>query len=102
MDSDSSSTTLATDPSRLELVIDMPEHKARAFLRQALGPQRRELEGKEREQVLLMLAMLGSPTVTTNNQHCYSEDYVHAGRHWCVTTWPDGYYTVEEIERENS
>jgi hypothetical protein len=81
-------------------MINMTEHEACAFLSRALGPLRRELQGKEREQVLLMLAMLGGPTVTTNNQHSYSEDYVHAGRHWCVTTWPDGYYTVEEIERE--
>jgi hypothetical protein len=82
-------------------MIEHTPEQARAFVRKVMGPPRRELQGKEREQVLLMLAMLGGPTVTTNNQHCYSEDYVHAGRHWCVTTWPDGYYTVEEIEREN-
>jgi hypothetical protein len=80
-------------------MINMTEHEVRAFLRRVMGPPRRELAGEEREQVLLMLAMLGGPTVTSNNQHSYSEDYVHAGRHWCVTTWPDGYYTVEEIER---
>ena len=80
----------------------MTEQQAREFIRRVMGPQRRELEGEEREQVLLMLAMLGKPTSTSNNQHSYSEDYVHAGRHWCVTTWPNGYYTVEEIERENS
>ena len=76
--------------------------EAQAFVTKAMGPPRRELEGKEREQVLLMLAMLGDPAAVSNNQHSYSEDYVHAGGHWCVTTWPDGYYTVEEIERENS
>jgi hypothetical protein len=81
-------------------MINMTEHEARAFLSRALGPLRRELEGAERDQVLLMLAMLGRATWTSNNQHSYSEDYVHADRHWCVTTWPDGYYTVEEIERE--
>jgi hypothetical protein len=78
----------------------MNKQEAQAFLRRVIGSPRRELAGEEREQVLLMLAMLGGPTVTSNNQHSYSEDYVHAGRHWCVTTWPDGYYTVEEIERE--
>jgi hypothetical protein len=82
-------------------VTRLTHEQARAFVRKVMGQPRRELQGKEREQVLLMLAMLGGPTVTTNNQHSYSEDYVHAGRHWCVTTWPDGYYTVEEIEREN-
>ena len=81
-------------------MIERTPEQARAFVRKVMGTPRRELQGKEREQVLLMLAMLGRPTVTTNNQHCYSEDYVHADRHWCVTTWPDGYYTVEEIECE--
>jgi len=83
-------------------VINMTEQEAREFIRRVMGPQRRELEGEERDQVLLMLAMMGGPTVTSNNQHSYSEDYVHAGRHWCVTTWPNGQYIVEEIERENS
>ena len=78
----------------------LTSEQAHAFVRKALGPPRRELQGKEREQVLLMLAMLGQATWTSNNQDSYSEDYVHADRHWCVTTWPDGYYTVEEIERE--
>ena len=81
-------------------MIERTPEQAHAFLRKVMGPPRRELQGKEREQVLLMLAMLGRATWTSNNQHSYSEDYVHAGRHWCVTTWPDGYYTVEEIERE--
>jgi hypothetical protein len=81
-------------------VAHLTPDQARAFVRKVMGPPRRELQGKEREQVLLMLAMLGKPTWTSNNQHCYSEDYVHADRHWSVTTWPDGYYTVEEIERE--
>jgi hypothetical protein len=81
-------------------MIEQTPEQAHAFLRKVMGPARRELQGKEREQVLLMLAMLGRATWTSNNQHSYSEDYVHAGRHWSVTTWPDGYYTVEEIERE--
>lgn len=98
MDNYPSSTTLATDPSRLE---SLTTEQARAFLKRVMGPPRRELVGQEREQVLLMLAMMGRPTSTSNNQHSYSEEYVHAGRHWCVTTWPDGHYTVEEIESEN-
>jgi hypothetical protein len=78
----------------------MTEHEAREFIRRVMGPPRRELEGAERDQVILMLAMLGKPTSTSNNQHTWSEHYKHAGRHWCVTTWPDGQYTVEEIECE--
>ena len=81
-------------------MIERTPEQARAFIHKVMEPARRELQGKEREQVLLMLAMLGRATWTSNNQHSYSEDYVHADRHWCVTTWPDGYYSVEEIERE--
>lgn len=81
----------------------MTEHNACAFSGPWVWPpgrKGRELEGKERDQVLLMLAMLGKPAVAGNNKYSYSEEYVHAGRHWCVTTWHDGRYTVEEIERE--
>jgi hypothetical protein len=81
-------------------MINMTQQEALAWSRRVMGPPRRELEGTEREQVLLMLAMLGKPTRTSNNQHSYSEEYEHAGRYWCVTTWPDGYYIVEEIEHE--
>lgn len=80
----------------------MNKQEARAFLKRVIGPLRRELDGAERDQVLLMLAMLGKPTSTSNNQHSYSQEYEHAGRHWCVTTWPNGQYIVEEIECENS
>ena len=81
-------------------MINMTQQEARAWTRRVMGPPRRELEGAERDQVLLMLAMLDEPTRTSNNQHSYSEEYEHAGRHWCVTTWPNGQYIVEEIERE--
>jgi hypothetical protein len=81
-------------------MINMTQQEAREFIRRVMGPPRRELEGAERDQVILMLAMLGKPTRTSNNQRSYSEEYEHAGRYWCVTTWPDGQYIVEEIEHE--
>ena len=77
----------------------MTPEQARAWLREVMGPNRRTLEGAEREQVLTMLALIG-PTVTTNNQHSWSEDYVQGGQHWCVTYFPDNEVMVEEIERE--
>ena len=77
----------------------MTPEQAREWIRSVMGPPRRTLEGAEREQVLTMLALIG-PTVTTNNQHSWSEDYVHSGRHWCVTYFPDEEPIVEEIEIE--
>jgi hypothetical protein len=82
------SDELLNDPVRLK-----------AFMRKVMGPPRRTLEGEEREQVLTMLALIG-PTVTTNNQRSWSEDYVQSNRHWCVTYFPGEEAIVEEIERE--
>ena len=78
---------------------NMTPEEAEAWIRKVMGPPRRTLEGEEREQVLTMLALIG-PTVTTSNQHTWSEDYVQSGRHWCVTSFPGGEVIVEEIERD--
>ncbi len=75
------------------------KEEARAFIRQVMGPPRRTLEGIEKEQTLTMLALIG-PTVTTNNQHSWSEDYIQGGMHWCVTYFPNEEPIVEEIEIE--
>lgn len=81
--------------------MNMSKEEAQAFIRKVMGPPRRVLEGKEREQVLLMLTIIG-PNVTTNNQHSWSEDYTHSGKHWCVTYFPNEEPMVEEIERETN
>ena len=77
----------------------MSPEQVQAMVRKIMGPPRRELQGKEREQVLTMLALIG-PTVTTNNQHSWSEDYVQGGRHWCITYFPNEEPVVEEMEIE--
>jgi hypothetical protein len=85
--------------SKKSNVLNMTPEEAQAFLRRVMGPPRRVLEGAEREQVLTMLALIG-PTVTTNNQHSWSEDYVQGGQHWCVTYFPNEEAIVQEIERD--
>jgi hypothetical protein len=77
----------------------MSPNEARAWLCKVTGPPCRVLEGDEREQTLTMLALIG-PSVTTNNQHSWSEDYIQGNKHWCVTTFPAGESIVEEIEIE--
>ena len=84
------SDELLNDPVRLK-----------AFMRKVIGPPRRTLEGAEREQVLTMLALIG-PTVTSNNQHSWSEDYIQGGKHWCVTYFPGDEVMVEEMEIETN
>jgi hypothetical protein len=85
--------------SKKSNVLNMTPEEAQAFLRRVMGPPRRVLEGAEREQVLTMLALIG-PSVTTNNQHSWSEDYVQGGQHWCVTYFPNEEAIVQEIERD--
>lgn len=72
---------------------DTPE-EARAFLKKlGLLKKRRILEGKEREQVLTMLRLLG-PGEQSNNQHLWSES-------WTVGNVEYNYITgsgVEELE----
>jgi hypothetical protein len=80
-------------------MIEQTPEQARAFVRKIMGPSRRVLTGAEREQTLTMLALIG-PTVTTNNQHSWSEDYVQGGQHWCVTYFPNEDAVVEEIDCE--
>jgi len=80
---------------------NMTKEEARAWIRKLMGPPRRVLEGQEREQTLTMLALIG-PTVTSNNQHSWSEDYIQGGMHWCVTYFPNEEPIVEEIKIEPS
>jgi hypothetical protein len=84
-----------------EYIKNMTPEQAQALLQRVQGPPRRVLEGAEREQTLTMLALIG-PSVTTNNQHSWSEDYIQGNKHWCVTTFPAGESIGEEIEIETN
>jgi intein/homing endonuclease len=55
---------LIKDPARLK-----------KFMRCVMGPPRRTLEGKEREQVLLLLAMM-EPFESSNNQISWTDCYM--------------------------
>ena len=67
---------------------NMTPEKARVFLRKVMGPPRKTLEGKEREQVLLLLAMM-EPYETSNNQVSWTSCYMIGDRDYQVTTFPD-------------
>ena len=45
--------------------------EAQAFLRKVMGPPTRTLEGKEREQILLLLSVM-EPFKETNNQRSWT------------------------------
>lgn len=74
---------LMNDPVRLK-----------ALLRKVMGPPRRTLEGKEREQVLLLLAMM-EPYSSSNNQHSWTECYMIGDNDYHVTVFPGEAEIVE-------
>ena len=65
----------------------MTPNEARAWIRGVMGPPRRTLEGKEREQVLLLLAMM-EPYSSSNNQHSWTECYMIGDNDYHVTVFP--------------
>jgi hypothetical protein len=68
---------LRNDPVRLK-----------KFLRSVMGPPKRTLEGKEREQVLLLLAMM-DPYETSNNQISWTSCYMIGDKEYHVTSMSD-------------
>jgi hypothetical protein len=72
------------------------KEEARAWLRKVMGPPRKTLEYKEREQILLLIAMI-EPFNATNNQHSFTEYYMIGTTEYHVTTFPDGDVIVDEM-----
>ena len=60
------------------------QEEALAFLKKIGMKKRRVLEGVEREQMLLVFALVG-PTDSSNNQFTFSETYYHIGKEYEVT-----------------
>ena len=59
----------------------------KAFLRKVMGPPHLTLEGKEREQVALLLALI-DPFKETNNQHSWTAYYMIGEQEYHVTYFP--------------
>jgi len=75
--------------------------EARTFLRKVMGPPKRTLEGKERDQVLLLLAMM-DPYETSNNQVSWTSCYMIGDRDYHVTSLPGFEDIVDLILPEDS
>ena len=60
------------------------QEEALAFLKKIGMKRRRTLLGTEREQMLLIFALIG-PTESSNNQRTISETYHHCGKEYDVT-----------------
>jgi hypothetical protein len=77
-------------------ILDMSPEEAQAFIRRVIGPPKRTLEGKEREQVWLILHMT-EPTRTHNNQHSWTKEYYVGGKYYDVHYFPNEEPIIEEV-----
>jgi len=78
-------------------ISNMSPEEAKAFLRKVMGPNRKRLEGQERENVWLMILMQEEPTSFSNNQHSISEVYIFNQREYHVTYMIEDEPIIEEI-----
>ena len=79
------SEELRKDPVRLK-----------AFMRKVMGPPMKTLEGKEKEQAILLLALI-EPFNATNNQHSYTEYYMVGETEYHVTSFPGEDVIVDKM-----
>ena len=77
----------------------MTSEEVETFVRRILGPARRTLEGKEREQAWLILNM-SEPTRTHNNQHSWTEEYYVGGKYYDVHYFPNEQPIIDEVSLE--
>lgn len=74
-----------TAKTNLELIQEAAERirndpeKLKQFLRSVMGPDRRTLEGSEREHMLTVFNLI-EPIETSNNQRTWTDVYEHAGK----------------------
>jgi hypothetical protein len=80
-------------------ISNMSVKEAKIFLRKVMGPPRQTLEGKEREQVLLLIAMI-EPYKTTNNQHSWTEYYMIGETEYHITTFSKDDVIVDKMLKE--
>lgn len=79
----------------------MSAEEAKIFLRKVMGPPRKTLEGKEREQVLLLLAM-AEPYSTSDNQTSWTSCYMIGNKDYHVTSMSDFEDIVELMLPEDT
>ena len=79
----------------------MSQEEAQVFLRKVMGPPLKTLEGKEREQILLLLSVM-EPFKETNNQHSWTSYFLIGETEYHVTSWPNSdELDVEELLAED-
>jgi hypothetical protein len=75
----------------------MNPEEARIFLRKVMGPPTKTLEGKEKEQILLLLEM-AEPYRQTNNQRSWTDYYMIGQTEYHVTYFEDEVIVEKMLE----
>jgi hypothetical protein len=75
---------------------EMTVEEARAWIRKIMGPPTKKLEGKEKNDIILLLAMM-EPFKETNNQHSFTEYYMIGETEYHVTTFPNEEVIVDQL-----
>lgn len=82
-------------------ILNMTNEEAKAFIRKVMGPPKRMLEGKERENVWLLIQM-STPVRESNNQRFWNEEYLISGRRYDVTYGLEDNPVIEVYEDETN
>jgi hypothetical protein len=73
------------------------EQEAKDFIRKVMGLPRRVLEGKERDQIWLLLSML-EPVRQSNNQRTWTDEYMLNDKKYEVTYGLEDRSEIAELE----
>jgi hypothetical protein len=65
-------------------ILNKTPEEARAFIRQIMGPPKRQLEGEEYKHMTMVLG-LKNPICSSNNQRFWTDEYEHDGRIYEIT-----------------
>lgn len=87
--------TVMTNVAKPLKINDMTPEEARAFIRKVMGPERRIIEGQEKEHLFTIFNLL-EPIEQTNNQRSWTTVYHHAGKVYHFTDG-EGWDELAEI-----
>ena len=75
----------------------MTPEEARAFIRKVMGPERRTIEGVEKEHLLTLFGLI-DPVSSSNNQRSMTDIYEHASKVYHVTYFESDTEVEEMLE----
>ena len=98
---------MMTHEKQLQAIMNAAENirkdpeKLKKFLRAVMGAPRRTLEGKEKNDIILLLALM-EPFEQSNNQYSWTDCYRIGKTEYHVTNFPDSEVIVDEILKDEN